>query len=68
MQQIADWLKELEMSEHVECFAANGIDISVLRHLTEQNLRDIGVVLGHRRKILAAIAELAGAVSVPFRQ
>src|SRR5215467_1242595 len=65
MQQIADWLKKLEMSEYVERFAENGIDFSVLRHLTDQDLKDIGVLLGHRRKILAAIAELAGAVPFP---
>jgi class 3 adenylate cyclase/predicted ATPase len=61
MQQIADWLKQLGMSEYVQCFAENKIDVSVLRHLTDQDLKDIGVPLGHRRKMLAAIGELAGA-------
>jgi class 3 adenylate cyclase/predicted ATPase len=61
MPDIADWLKTLGMAEYAERFAENGIDISVLRHLTDQDLKDIGVLLGHRRKLLAAIAELAGA-------
>jgi hypothetical protein len=61
MQQIADWLKKLGMSEYAERFAENGIDISVLRDLTDQDLKDIGVLLGHRRKLLRAIAELNGA-------
>ena len=61
MQQIGDWLKQLGMSEYVQCFAENKIDVSVLRHLTDQDLKDIGVPLGHRRKMLAAIGELAGA-------
>ena len=61
MQQIAEWLEKLGMSEYAECFAENKIDVSVLRHLTDQDLKDIGVALGHRRKILAAIAEFAGA-------
>ncbi len=61
MQPIADWLKELGMSEYAQRFADNGIDVSVLRHLTDQDLKDIGVLLGHRRKMLAAIGELAGA-------
>ena len=61
MQQIADWLEKLGMSEYAGRFAENGIDVSVLRHLTDQDLKDIGVLLGHRRKMLAAIAELAGA-------
>ena len=61
MQRIADWL-EHGLSEYAERFAANDIDTSVLRHLTDQDLRELGVSLGHRRKMLAAIAELAGAV------
>jgi hypothetical protein len=54
MQQIADWLEKLGMPEYAQCFADNKIDVSVVRHLTDQDLKDIGVLLGHRRKILAA--------------
>src|SRR5262249_27353742 len=61
MQQIADWLEKLGLSEYTARFAENGIDISVLRYLTDQDLKDIGVLLGHRRKMLAAISELTGA-------
>jgi hypothetical protein len=52
MQQIADWLKQLGMSEYAERFAENGIDLSVLPDLTDQDLKDMGVLLGHRRKLL----------------
>ena len=61
MQQIAEWLDHLGMSEYAERFAENKIDVSVLRHLTDQDLKDIGVALGHRRKMLAAISEVAAA-------
>jgi class 3 adenylate cyclase/predicted ATPase len=61
MQQITDWLEQLGMSEYAQCFAENKIDVSVLRYLTDQDLKDVGVPLGHRRKMLAAIANLAGA-------
>ena len=61
MQQIAEWLEKLGMSEYAQRFAENKIDVSVLRHLTDQDLKDISVPLGHRRKMLAAIAELQGA-------
>ena len=44
-------------------FAENGIDVSVLRYLTDQDLEKIGALLGHRRKMLAAIAEHSGTVS-----
>src|SRR5262249_5628326 len=64
MHQIADWLEKLGLSEYTARFAENGIDISVLRYLTDQDLKDIGVLLGHRRKMLAAISELTGATPV----
>ena len=60
MQQIGDWLEKLGMSEYGQCFADNKIDVSVLRHLTDQDLKDIGIPLGHRRKMLAAITEMTG--------
>src|SRR6516162_2120017 len=59
MQQIEDWLKQLGMPEYAERFADNKIDASVLPYLTDQDLKDIDVPLGHRRKMLAAIAELS---------
>jgi class 3 adenylate cyclase/predicted ATPase len=58
MQQIADWLEQLGMSEYAQRFAENGIGFAALRHLTDQDLKDIGVLLGHRRIMLAAIQEL----------
>jgi hypothetical protein len=65
MQRIADWLEKLGLGQHTERFAENEIDVTVLRHLTDQDLREIGVPLGHRRKILAAIREGVGS-PVPF--
>ena len=66
MQQIADWLKELGMAEYTERFAENHIDTGVLCDLTDQDLKDLGVVsIGHRRKMLRAISELAEAGTVP---
>jgi hypothetical protein len=57
---ITEWLASLGLSEYAGRFAENGIDISVLPDLTEQDLKDVGVLLGHRRKMLRAISELAG--------
>ena len=51
MQQIADWLKQLGMSEYAERFVESDIDTSVLRDLTDQDLKELGVSLGHRRKM-----------------
>ena len=65
MQQIAYWLEKLGMSEYTERFAVNRIDFSVLPDLTEQDLKDLGVVLGDRRKMLRAIADLKTEKSGP---
>jgi SAM domain (Sterile alpha motif) len=43
MQQIADWLESLGMSEYAQRFAENDIDFSILAELTEQDLEKIGV-------------------------
>jgi SAM domain (Sterile alpha motif) len=40
MQQIADWLKKLGMSEYTDRFVENRIDLSVLQDLTDQDLKD----------------------------
>jgi SAM domain (Sterile alpha motif) len=61
MPEVADWLSALGMSEYAQRFADNDIDTAVLRHLTDQDLKELGVSLGHRRKMLAAIAQVAGA-------
>src|SRR5262249_54219672 len=60
MQQIVDWLEKLGMSEYAQPFAENRIDFSVLRELTDQDLKELGVVLGDRRKMLRAIAAIDG--------
>jgi SAM domain (Sterile alpha motif) len=58
MQEIADWLEKLGMSEYAQRFAEQRIDFSVLPALTDADLKDLGVVLGDRRKILRAIVRL----------
>jgi class 3 adenylate cyclase len=67
MQQIADWLEKLGMSEYAQCFAENRIDVSILPDLTDQHLKDLGLPLGDRLKMLRAIRELSGAVLVPLQ-
>src|SRR6202035_1075069 len=62
MQEIADWLATLGMSEYAQRFAENDIDFTILGDLTDQDLEKVGVAsLGHRRKLLRAIAELGSA-------
>jgi class 3 adenylate cyclase len=65
MQQIADWLEKLGMSEYAQRFAENRIDFSVLPDLTDQDLEKMGVVLGDRRKMLRAIGNLEAPKTAP---
>src|SRR5262249_8974902 len=65
MKGIAEWLASIGLSEYAQRFADNGIDLSVICDLTEQDLKDLGVLLVHRRRILRAIAELDGAAPAP---
>ncbi|MCP3470424.1 AAA family ATPase [Bradyrhizobium sp. CCGUVB1N3] len=66
MTGIAEWLASIGLGEYAPRFSENAIDVSVLRDLTEQDLKDLGVLLGHRRKMLRAIAELAADVPRPL--
>ena len=65
MQQVGDWLAKLGLAEYAKCFAENRIDFSVLPDLTDQHLKDLGLPLGDRLKMLRAIRELSGPVSSP---
>ncbi|TFW56891.1 adenylate/guanylate cyclase domain-containing protein [Bradyrhizobium sp. MOS001] len=62
MTGIAEWLASIGLGEYAERFRENAIDLSVVRDLTEQDLKDLGVLLGHRRKMLRAIVALQGEV------
>jgi class 3 adenylate cyclase len=61
MQQVGEWLAKLGLAEYASCFAENRIDFSVLPDLTDQHLKDLGLPLGDRLKMLRAIRELSGA-------
>jgi class 3 adenylate cyclase/tetratricopeptide (TPR) repeat protein len=58
MQQITEWLARLGLAQYAQLFDENGIDLSVLPDLTDQDLEKLGVLLGHRRKLLRSIASL----------
>ena len=57
---VGGWLRNLGLGKYEAAFHENAIDEQVLRHLTAEDLKEIGVAtVGDRRKLLAAIAELA---------
>ena len=60
MFDVASWLAEQGLEQYAEAFAENAIDGEVLRTLSEDDLKVLGVkALGHRKKLLAAIALLS---------
>ncbi|MET4091567.1 AAA family ATPase [Bradyrhizobium sp. S3.5.5] len=67
MQQIAEWLDTLGLGQYAQRFAENDIDPSVLRELTDNDLEKLGVSLGHRKKMLRAIAEISETGRRPVR-
>ena len=59
---IVAWLKGLELDRYSQLFLENDVDASVLPQLTADDLTDMGIILvGHRRKLLDAIAALRNA-------
>jgi len=58
--EIADWLRGLSLERYAETFRDNAIDVAVLPELSEADLEKLGVLLGHRKIMLRAIAALRG--------
>ncbi len=59
MNDLSRWLDALGLGRYAAAFAENDIDLEVLPQLTDQDLKDLGVSLGHRRKLHTAAAALA---------
>ena len=57
-RDVRKWLEDLGLGKYVEVFLANDVDLDVLRDLDESDLERLGLSLGHRKKVLRAIAEL----------
>jgi hypothetical protein len=61
---VAAWLRGLGLEQYTSAFHDNAIDGEVLRELTADDLKDLGVTLvGHRRRLLAAITALGNEAS-----
>src|SRR5215475_2819793 len=57
IMDLGGWLRSLGLGQYEAAFRENGIDLSILPELTDQDLEKIGVLLDHRRKILLAFSE-----------
>ena len=60
MMEIGGWLRSLGLEQYEAAFHANAVDADVLRDLTDQDLQKLGVLLGHRHRLLQVIATLNG--------
>ena len=61
MSTVTTWLGRLGLEQYAKTFSDNAIDMEVLPDLTEADLEKLNIALGHRKRILRAIAELPGA-------
>ena len=61
MSDIGQWLAGLGLERYQRLFVEQAIDVGVLPDLTDDDLKGLGIPLGHRRRVLRAIAELRGA-------
>src|ERR1700751_2389008 len=63
---VGDWLRRLGLEQYEAAFRENDIDDTVLPGLTAGDLKDLGVgSVGHRRKVLDAIAALRVEAKAP---
>ncbi len=65
MSDVASWLEGLGLGQYAAVFAEHAIDMSVLPDLTEADLKRIGVALGHRKRLLRALAARFGGSAMP---
>jgi predicted ATPase/class 3 adenylate cyclase len=62
---VGEWLRALGLGQYESAFRKNEIDADILPELTDSDLEKLGVPLGHRKRLLKAIAGLGGAASAP---
>jgi len=58
---VTRWLEELDLGKYADVFIDNEVGLRDLPHLTDDDLREIGLPLGPRRRIMGAIQDLAAA-------
>ena len=62
---LGEWLRGLGLGQYETTFQENGIDAEVLPDLIDADLDKLGVLLGHRKRLLKALAGLSSTASMP---
>ncbi|MGO1120530.1 adenylate/guanylate cyclase domain-containing protein [Rhodovibrionaceae bacterium A322] len=57
MDELTDWLETIGLAQYARVFEENGVDRATLVYLSEEDLIGLGLLLGHRRRLQAALAE-----------
>ncbi len=57
---VGSWLRDLGLGQYETTFRDAQIDADLLPELTEADLEKLGVVLGHRKRLIKAIENLSG--------
>ncbi len=57
-RDVGEWLEGLGLGIYAEAFDQNAVDFRALPHLDEDDLKELGVSLGHRKKLITAIRGL----------
>ena len=57
MNDLRAWLEKLGLGQYAQVLAENDIDLDVLHHLSDEDLKELGLSLGHRRKLLAVLRD-----------
>ncbi len=66
---IQHWLKGIGLSEYIDAFVENAVDHELLPHLTNEDLKDLGIGrLGDRKKLLLAIEQLEPKKDTPSEE
>jgi predicted ATPase/class 3 adenylate cyclase len=65
MPGIREWLNSNGLSGYADRFDENRIDLAILPDLTDEDLKELGVLLGDRRRILRLIGEIAPKPQTP---
>ena len=63
---ISDWLREIGLEQYAELFVRNEVDLPTLKVLTDDDLKELGLPFGPRKRVLAALR--AGNASEPAAQ
>ena len=67
MTDVESWLEQIGLGKYAGVFAENDVDFEALSELNDEELKELGVSLGHRKKLQRELGQLSTAVATPVR-